>query len=117
MRKKLNIEDYNDWYGEHKDNWSLNHSDSSGKMEVDAVVKLCKRSVEKFRLQYRNSIRDVLTLCIRFIQISAMKNYCVGCFTQNNESYSQLIWKISPQIVTSGSKTGNNYMHSCRHIQ
>lgn len=29
---------------------------------------------------------------------------CVGGFTQNNnESYNQLIWKISPKIVPSGS--------------
>lgn len=36
-RKKLKPEEYNDWYEEPKDNCSLNHSGSSGKMEVDAV--------------------------------------------------------------------------------
>lgn len=31
---------------------------------------------------------------------------CVGGFTQNNnESYNQLIWKISPKVAPSGSKT------------
>lgn len=31
---------------------------------------------------------------------------CVGGFNQNNnESYNQLIWKISPKIVPAGSKT------------
>ncbi len=31
---------------------------------------------------------------------------CVGGFNQNNnESYNQLIWKISPKIVPAGSNT------------
>ncbi|GFY39188.1 uncharacterized protein TNIN_499181 [Trichonephila inaurata madagascariensis] len=29
---------------------------------------------------------------------------CVGAFTQNNASYNQLIWKVTPKIVPCGSK-------------
>ena len=56
--KKLNTEEYNDWYEGHQHDCTANHSGSSGKMEVDAVIELFKHSVEKFRVMYRNYIGD-----------------------------------------------------------
>ena len=56
--KKINTEEYNDCYENHKENCCANHSGSSGKMEVDAVSEMFKRSVEKFGVRYRNYIGD-----------------------------------------------------------
>lgn len=57
-KSKLDSEEYQQWYENHQDDCSCNHSGSSGKMEVDAVIDLFKRSVEKFGVQYRNYIGD-----------------------------------------------------------
>jgi len=56
--KKRNTEEYNDWSENHQNHCSANHTGSSGKMEVDAVIEMFKRSVEKFGVQYRNYIGD-----------------------------------------------------------
>lgn len=55
---KLHTEEYQQWYESHRNDCSTNHSGSSGKMEVDAVIELFKRSVEKFGVQYRHYIGD-----------------------------------------------------------
>ena len=46
--KKMRTEEYQGWYESHKESCSANHSGSSGKMEVDAIIEMFKRSVEKF---------------------------------------------------------------------
>lgn len=56
--KKLNTVEYNDWYEDHQNNCSANHSGSFGKMEVDVVIERFERSMEKFGVQYRNYIGD-----------------------------------------------------------
>ena len=54
----MHTEEYNDWYESHQESCSINHSDSSGKMEVDAVIEMFKRSMEKFGIVYKNYIGD-----------------------------------------------------------
>jgi len=56
--KRRNTEEYNDWFENHQNHCSANHTGSSGKMEVDAVIEMFKRSMEKFGAQYRNYIGD-----------------------------------------------------------
>ena len=56
--KKMHTGEYQGWYASHKESCSANHSGSSGKMEVDAVIEMFKRSVEKFRIVYKNYIGD-----------------------------------------------------------
>lgn len=60
--KKLNAaeneNEYELWYEEHKEACCSNHEGSSGKMEVDAIVEMFKRSEEKYDVKYRNYIED-----------------------------------------------------------
>ncbi|XP_066581799.1 LOW QUALITY PROTEIN: uncharacterized protein [Prorops nasuta] len=56
--KKLHTEDYQDWYENHKKSCSANHSGSSGKMEVDAIIEMFKRSMKSFGIMYKNYIGD-----------------------------------------------------------
>lgn len=57
-KKKLNTEEYNEWYEEHKNTCTANYSGSSGKMEVDSVVEMFQRSLEKLGVMYKNYIGD-----------------------------------------------------------
>lgn len=57
-KKKLDTEEYNEWYEEHKNTCTANHAGSSGKMEVDSVVEMFKRSLEKLGVIYKNYIGD-----------------------------------------------------------
>ena len=50
--------EYQGWYESHKESCSANNSGSSGKMEIDAVIDMFKRSVEKFETVYKNYIGD-----------------------------------------------------------
>lgn len=50
--------EYQEWWTEHKDVCSANHDGSSGKMEVDAVITMFKRSLEKYQVRFRNYIGD-----------------------------------------------------------
>ncbi|XP_025154263.1 uncharacterized protein LOC112588450 [Harpegnathos saltator] len=58
--KKMNVKEneYKEWYETHKENCSANHTGSSGKMEVDAVIEMFNRSEEKYGVKYRYYIGD-----------------------------------------------------------
>lgn len=55
--KKLNAteneNEYELWYEEHKETCCSNHEGSSGKIGVDAIVEMFKRSEEKYVVKYR----------------------------------------------------------------
>lgn len=57
-KKKENSDEYREWYEDHANECSANHKGSAGKMEVDAVIEMFKRSVEKYGVQYKNYIGD-----------------------------------------------------------
>lgn len=70
------------------------------------LAKKQKRKIKSYKHNYNALPDDVLTV-IKPIYEDLSKNEllgrCVGGFTQNNnESYNQLIWKISPKIIPSG---------------
>ena len=48
--------EYNEWIKTHADQFQANHEGSSGKMEVDAVTKMLKRSESLHGLKYANYI-------------------------------------------------------------
>ncbi|KAL7307786.1 hypothetical protein TKK_0000111 [Trichogramma kaykai] len=50
--------DYECWYDIHKDECPANHEGSAGKMEVDGVVEMFMRSIEKFDVRYGYYIGD-----------------------------------------------------------
>ena len=56
--EKMHSSEYQGWYESHEESCSANHSSSSGKMEVDAVIEMFKRSVEEFGIVYKNYISD-----------------------------------------------------------
>lgn len=50
--------DFVAWFAEHKKDCDVNHEGSSGKMEVQGVVKMFLRSLKKFRVIYGYYIGD-----------------------------------------------------------
>ena len=66
-----------------------------------------KRSVKKCKHDYQPLPKDVLSAIkpvYQDLSSDALLERCVGGFTQNiNESYNQLIWKISPKVLPGGS--------------
>ena len=65
-----------------------------------------KGSVKKFKHDYQPLPEDVLSVIKSIYQdlsSDALLERCVGGSTQNtNESYNQLIWKISPEVRPGG---------------
>lgn len=57
-KKKYNDVDYLAWYEEHKKDCLANHEGSAGKMEVDGIVEMFLRSLEKFSVKYGFYIGD-----------------------------------------------------------
>ncbi|XP_015187981.1 PREDICTED: uncharacterized protein LOC107072503, partial [Polistes dominula] len=57
-KKKLSTEEYKEWYAEHEDTCTANHSGSSGKMEVDSVIEMFQCSLKKLGVMYKNYIGD-----------------------------------------------------------
>ncbi|CAH2100840.1 unnamed protein product [Euphydryas editha] len=52
IKKYSDIETYNDWYEDHKEFCTINHKGSAGKMEVDAIIAMFSRSVQKHQVKY-----------------------------------------------------------------
>lgn len=57
-KNKKNSDAYEYWYEEHEDSYTINHKGSAGKMEVDAVIEIFERSVEKHGVKYVKYIGD-----------------------------------------------------------
>ena len=57
-KKNDDIGAYESWYEKHKDSCTINHNGSAGKMEVDAVVEMFGRSVQKHGVKYEKYIGD-----------------------------------------------------------
>ena len=51
-------EEYEDWFSDHQDKCAAYHEGSAGKMEVDGVVKMFRRSQEKYNVKYHHYIGD-----------------------------------------------------------
>ncbi|XP_036148055.1 uncharacterized protein LOC118647367 [Monomorium pharaonis] len=56
--KKQDTDEYAEWFETHSNNCLANHEGSSGKMEVDAIVEMFKRSQNKYGVKYINYIGD-----------------------------------------------------------
>ena len=55
---KMDEIEFDAWYEDHRAECTMNHSGSSGKMEVDGVLEMFKRSVEVYNVYYKNYIGD-----------------------------------------------------------
>lgn len=113
-KNKNNTEEYTKWYDDHKDICSANCNGFLGKIDVDSVIEMFRRSMEKFNVRYRNYIGDgdsetysgiLKTASDGEVEVVKLLERCVGNSTQNiNERYNQLIWKMTPKIIPCGSK-------------
>jgi len=56
--KKTEPEKYEAWYADHESECSINHTGSSGKMEIDAIVAMFLRSIEKHGVKYSTYVGD-----------------------------------------------------------
>lgn len=91
MEKKINDAEFVEWYETHKDQCSANHEGSAGKMEVDSIVEIFKRSIEKYNVQYRNYIGDGDSKTYTGIvnahpygALEVIKKECIGHVTETN---------------------------------
>lgn len=57
-KKKENTSEYEEWINSHKDECSINHEGSAGKMEVNAVVEMFSCSESLHGLKYCNYVGD-----------------------------------------------------------
>lgn len=55
---KEDTDEYLEWYEDHQEECTANHEGSSGKMEVDGVIEMFKRSLEWFGIKYKKYIGD-----------------------------------------------------------
>ena len=51
-------EEYDEWKNKHSDECSANHNGSAGKMEVDSIVEMFKRSETLYDVRYGNYVGD-----------------------------------------------------------
>lgn len=85
-KNSLDEDAFEEWYENHKDSCSSNHTGSSGKMEVDSITEMFSRSVEKFGVMYSNYIGDGDSKTFTGIlnsnpygdECTVTKNECVG---------------------------------------
>jgi len=85
-KNTLDNDQFEEWYEDHKESCSSNHNGSAGKMEVDSIVEMFVRSVEKFGVKYRNYIGDGDSKTFAGIRkmnpngndCPVIKNECVG---------------------------------------
>lgn len=55
---KENTDEYLEWYEDHQTECTANHEGSSGKMEVDGVIEIFRRSAEELGVKYKKYIGD-----------------------------------------------------------
>lgn len=56
--KKHGTDEYDTWLLNHEEKCNVNHSESSGKMEIDSTMEMFARSMEKFGVRYTTYIGD-----------------------------------------------------------
>lgn len=86
-KSTLDDAEFEEWYEDHKKSCSSNHDGSAGKMEVDSIVEMFLRSVEKFGVKYTNYIGD-----------GDSKTYA------GIQSFNATVWRTSPKHLNSGGK-------------
>ena len=85
-KNMLNDDEFEGWYENHKENCSSNHAGSAGKIEVDSMLEMFSRSIEKFGVMYSNYIGDgdsktflgILNSDPYGDKCTVTKNECVG---------------------------------------
>lgn len=113
-KPKKGTEEYTEWYDEHKKTCAANHEGSSGKMELDSVIKMFKRSIEKFQVRYKNYIGDVdskthsgLLKAALYNNYEIIKKECIGHVQKRMGSRLCDLVKNKTQSMEKDGKTIN----------
>ncbi|XP_071652727.1 uncharacterized protein [Temnothorax longispinosus] len=85
-KNKKGTVEYSEWFEDHKETCSINHSGSFGKMEVDSMKEMFSRSEEQFGVRYCNYIGDGDSKTFKALMdlqpygedITLKKHECVG---------------------------------------
>ena len=80
----------------HKDSCTLNHTGSSGIMEVDSIVEMFLRSIVKFGVKYLNYIGDGDSKT--FASIVKMIPYGEDCPVTKNECVGHVQKRMSTRL-------------------
>lgn len=56
--KKIDTEEYAEWKKQHDEECQINHEGSAGKMEVEAMVEMFRRSTTLYNIKYQHYIGD-----------------------------------------------------------
>lgn len=57
-KKKIDTEEYAEWKEQHDEECQVNHEGSAGKMEVDAMLEMFRRSTSLYNIKYQYYIGD-----------------------------------------------------------
>lgn len=52
------IYEFNEWFNNHEENYTINHTGTTRKMEIDDVKEMFSRSMEKNGVKYTTYIGD-----------------------------------------------------------
>lgn len=112
---KENKDEYLEWYEDHQTECTANHEGSSGKMEVDGVIEMFRRSVEELGVKYKKYIGDGDSKTYKNLLEANIYNNdpkvhllerCLGRNTQNNnEAFNHCVWSFAPKHIFVGQKT------------
>ena len=95
---KEKMDEYLEWHEDHMDECTANHESSSGKMEVDGVIEMFRRSVEWFSVKYKRYVGDSVS--------DDLLKRCLSRNTQNNnEASNHCVWNLAPKHIFVGQKT------------
>lgn len=70
---KVGTDEYEEWLENHEEECACTHTGSAGKMEVDGIIEIFKRSVERFGVRYQNYIGDGDTKTFTFSRKSVWR--------------------------------------------
>ncbi|XP_044593326.1 uncharacterized protein LOC123271157 [Cotesia glomerata] len=109
---KENTDEYLEWYKDHQTECTANHEGSSGKMEVDGVIEMFRRSVEELGVKYKKYIGDgdsktdknLLEANIYNNDPKVEKNERRNT-QNNNEAFNNCVWSFAPKHIFVGQKT------------
>ncbi|XP_018315739.1 uncharacterized protein [Mycetomoellerius zeteki] len=108
--QNLDTEEYETWEESHRNKCSIDHKESTEKMEVDGAIEMFARSEDLHGVKYLSYIdhgdnkmfKDIVESQPYGEDVRIIKK---DCFTQNNnESINTLIWSIAPKRIFSGKK-------------
>ncbi|XP_046737741.1 uncharacterized protein LOC124406385 [Diprion similis] len=112
-KHKVNDAEYEEWYQTHGDNCSANHEGSSGKMEVDSIIEIFKRSIEKYNVLYSYYIGDGdsktytgLVNSHPYDDVEVIKKECIGHVQKRMGSRLRNIVKKNKKLGGKGQLTG-----------